>query len=131
MRHRFPSLAAGLLFLLYSTNAYACLSSMTPAAASMDSMGMEMPSSDASPPCPIVKCDAAAIQRTAADCQLSSAAAELGGLTIAQPVYPAPGSVVLFGGFAPDDASAAGRSIDPPPPPHSLPLFLLHAALRL
>ena len=138
MRYRFSSLAAGLLFLLYSTNAYACLYSMTSDAASRGSMSMEMPMDDATTPqnglpnpCSIVACDAAAAQRTDAGCQLSSAAAALGGLIINQSYSPPPLPAVTFGRFVPGDLSAAGPSGELPPPGPSLPLFLLHAALLL
>lgn len=142
MRFKTVLTAVGLLFILFSTNAYACLFSMGlagPAEMAMPSMAMPMdgpmPSpEDSAMPCPTVQCDALTSQRSDdPSCLLSSAAATLSALNIAKTGTPA---VSLY--FAapaaierPPDIIRLVSIADPPRPLHSVSLLLLHSVLLL
>lgn len=139
MRSRTLHIAAGVLFLLFSTNAYACLYSMAPTFAMAASMPMpmddSMPSHDGSAPsCQTVQCDALNSQnRTDGDCLLSSAASTLQALSISPQDTTA--TDVLLSVTArkviPPDGPPSWKVDDSPRPRFSVPPFLLFSSLLL
>jgi hypothetical protein len=130
------SLILGVLFILYSTNAYACLFSMTlPQSMSMESSSSGMPSHEEPPlSCPTVQCDVMASQMMGErDCTLSSSAATLNALHVNQPdrsVPPLTHALRLPSAVPP--LAAWTRLADAPPRPLStVSLLLLHSTLLL
>ena len=138
MHSKTVQIAVGVLFILFSTNAYACLFSMglaSPVEMAMPSMAMPMPEgSDESMPCPTVQCDALTSQRSGdPSCLLSSAAATLSALNIAKTGTPAVSLdfAVLIAIERPPDIIRLVSIADPPRPLHSVSLLLLHSVLLL
>lgn len=127
-------IAVGVLFLLFSTNAYACLLSMAPSTAMSMPMDDPMPSQDDAPkPCETLQCDTMTPQnRAVGDCLLPSTVSALNALKIAQPDLSAPALTLNFiTAAAPLDASGTWRADDSPRPLYSVSLLLLHSTLLL
>ena len=137
LRSKIIHMTVALLFVLFSSNAYACLLSMTsvmPPASEM-SMPMPMPEGSEEPlPCPTVQCDALTSQRPDdPSCLLSSAAATLDAFNITQTGTPAVSLdfAVPVAIERPPDILRLISIADPPRPLHSVSLLLLHSILLL
>ena len=136
MRSKSVSLILGVLFILFSTNAYACLFMMTPSESMpMESSSSGMPSHEERPlSCPTVPCDVMASQKMGEwDCALSSSAATLNALHVTQPDSSAPPftHALRLPAAALIPAVGIGRTDDPPRPLSTVSLFLLHSSLLL
>ena len=136
MRSRGFSLILGVLFILFSTNAYACLFPMIPS----ESMPMEASSSNMPSheqpllPCQAAPCDAMTSQKmTESNCVLSSPAFSLNTLQVVQPNSSVPPLAHAFRlpAAAPTPAVEIGLADDPPRPLSTVSLLLLHSTLRL
>ncbi|MEK6683926.1 MAG: hypothetical protein AABY46_04635 [Nitrospirota bacterium] len=136
MRAKSVSLILGVLFILFSTNAYACLFSMTLSGSMpMGSSSSGMPSHEELPlPCPTVQCDVMASQKVGEmDCTLSSSASSLKALHVTQPDRSAPPltHALRLPAAVPTPAAGIGRADDPPRPLSTVSLLLLHSTLLL
>ena len=136
MRSRGFSLILGVLFILFSTNAYACLFPMIPS----ESMPMEASSSDMPSheqpllPCQAAPCDAMTSQKmTESNCVLSSPAFSLKALHVVQPDRSVPplAHTLRLPASAPAPAAWIGQTNDPPRPLSTVSLLLLHSTLLL
>jgi hypothetical protein len=125
-----------VLFILYSTYAYACLFSMTlPQSMSMESSSSGMPSHEESPlPCSTVQCDVMASQKMGErDCTLSSSAATLNALHVNQPDRSGPllTHALRLPAAVPTPAAWTRLADDPPRLLSTVSLLLLHSTLLL
>ncbi len=130
------SLILGVLFILYSTNAYACLFSMTlPQSMPMESSSSGMPSHEELPlSCRTVQCDVMASQKMGErDCTLSSSASALNALHVTQPDRSAPPLTyaLRLPAAVPTLAAWIRLTDDPPRPLSTVSLLLLHSTLLL
>lgn len=136
MRSKIIPMAVGLLFVLFSSNAYACLSSMTPAdsVAMSSSMPMHMPMNDDAPmPCQTTPCDVMTSRnQTESDCLLSSTASALSALQITPQHISIPVLAIHFlTTTAPIEVLWEGQPEDSPRPLYSVSILLLHSTLLL
>ena len=136
MRSKSVSLILGVLFILFSTNAYACLFMMTPSESMpMESSSSGMPSHEERPlSCPTVPCDVMASQKMGdRDCILSPSASTLNVLHVTQSDGSAPPltHALRLPAVVPTPVAGIGRADDPPRPLSTVSLLLLHSTLLL